>query len=547
MANGDDFEILPEESTPPGRDSRPWLWVLVVLAIAVFAFAVGMAFSTFRSRVGNGNSDTPTPVVVAGDAIPTFTATSPATATATALGAEANATLTNAATAAAPTVAATATQPAPTLPATATPMASCAYQPAAEFVAITNAAPFGCATSEAGLVWSAWEPFERGDMLWRSDNDRAYSFFNDGTWMPINEKWDNQPLPTRGDPPPGLQAPIRGFGYAWGARDELFQRLGWATDQERGFCAFLQNFEHGFILQSSDVEFCQDNLFNQARAPEWKPLLLVVHDSGQWLNLLALPGATPPAPGPVATTATENATATTAAIPILTPTLTATPVVTARRDRPADHGIYTAPAVGERTLDANFGDWPDAWQPIGTVVQGANNYSGSQDLAGDFQVAWSRDGLYLAVRVTDDRYRSGPEGTDMWQGDSLEIHFDRALAADFDATVADADDYQIGVGFGPNLDQLLFYRWLPLDKEGALAAAGAVAATPDGYRVELLLPWSTFDVTAGELSGGQSFGFNLSISDNDADFPAQETVLSASPKRTTYNNPTEWATLVLAQ
>jgi hypothetical protein len=41
------------------------------------------------------------------------------------------------------------------------------------------------------------------------------------------------------------------------------------------------------------------------------------------------------------------------------------------------------------------------------------------------------------------------------------------------------------------------------------------------------------------------FGFNVSVNDNDGDVPAQQTVISSSPARTTYNNPTEWGTLAL--
>jgi hypothetical protein len=113
-------------------------------------------------------------------------------------------------------------------------------------------------------------------MFWRNDTNRTFAFFNDGRWAPVDERWDGQPAPSRGDPPAGLRAPERGFGYAWAIRDDLFQRLGWAADQERGFCAVIKTFDRGFILQSSDVEFCQDNLYNHARAPEWKPLLMVV-------------------------------------------------------------------------------------------------------------------------------------------------------------------------------------------------------------------------------------------------------------------------------
>ncbi|MBX3010162.1 MAG: hypothetical protein KF832_01600 [Caldilineaceae bacterium] len=543
MSNHDDFNVLPDEPTSPSWSSRPWIWVLLVVAIAIFAFAVGMAVSTFSSRVGDGETNTlPTPTAVATNVavVPTFTdLPSP---TATALNGQptnANATATVSALASATATAV------PTFTAVAVTCQRAVYE---AFASLYDAGRLGCAVSDAGLVWSAWEAFERGYMFWRSDNNLAYAFFTDNQWLPVNERWDGQPVPSRGEPPAGFRAPERGFGYAWGVRDDFFQRLGWATDQERGFCAVIQNFERGFLLQSSNVEFCQDNLYNHARAPEWRPLLMSVSQDGSWRN--AFGGATPnqpPSSGPTATSlpATNTPDATATALSIATPLPTATPNTGVQRDRPARNGVFTARSQIPQNLDGSFADWSGNWFPINTVVQGSSNYSGADDIAGDFQVAWSRDGLYLAVRVRDDRYRAGPAGTDMWQGDGLELHLDRFLSLDFDSTIADADDYQLGLSFGPERTELRIYRWLPFDREGQLNAPGAVVAVDEGYNLEVLLPWTLFDIGGNEVVPNQRFGFNLSINDNDADVPAQETVLSASPSRVTYNNPTEWGTLIL--
>lgn len=546
MSNQDDFNILPEEPAGSRWSSRPWLWVLLIIAIAIFAFAVGMAVSTFSNRVRNDEANPlPTPtLIVTNAAVPTFTDLPAVTATATA----------NAQTTAQVTpVGATATLPAPptpTTPATATaPVATCPRAVYEAFAPLYDGGRLGCAVNDAGLVWSAWEVFERGYMFWRSDNNLAYALFTDNSWLPVNERWDGQSVPSRGEPPAGLRAPERGFGYAWAVRDDFFQRLGWATDQERGFCAIIQNFERGFMLQSSDVEFCQDNLYNHARSAEWKPLLLVVVNNGAWGNALGGPSPNTPTSGvtPNATTAvnTPDATATALSLATPLPTATATGSASAPRPRPARNGTFTASSQPPPSLDGSLADWSGNWYPLNTVVQGNNNYSGADDIAGDFQVAWSRDGLYLAVRVRDDRYRAGPPGTDMWQGDGLELHLDRFLALDYDGAIADADDYQLGLSFGPDRNEVRLYRWLPLEKEAALSGAGTVVAVGEGYDLELLLPWNLFDIGGDEVVVNQNFGFNLSINDNDADTFAQETVLSASPSRTTYNNPTEWGTLIL--
>lgn len=551
--NSNDYDILPDDPTPePGRKRLVWL---VIVAAAVFLFAVGMAVATFTNRMGgNPAADEdeasallPTLTPTSNTANPTFTLT-PLVETATAVN---NTPGDNT-----PVVV---TNPPPTLnvtPATATPAPpptnppSCGRAVLAEFAPIYSTA-LGCATNDANLVWSAWERFERGAMFWRSDNDRAYVFFNDGEWAPIDEKWEGQEIPSRGDPPAGLRAPERGFGYAWSRRDDLFQRLGWANDQERGFCAVIQSFERGFILQSSAVEFCQDQLYNHARAPEWQPLLIVAVDNVGWRNFAGGPAVTPfptaTAGAPTAAitpdvTAEATATATTVETATSIPTATTDPAV--QQQRPDNNGSFRAP-TGSHTLDGDFGDWGGNWQPISAMVQGAENYSGSDDLRGDFQVSWALEGLYVAVQVGDDRYRAGPNGTDMWQGDSLEIHLDRALANDYGNAVADGDDYQLGVSFGEGRNEIRLYRWLPLAQEGAFPISGAVRADGEGYAAEFLIPWTLFDVTSADLGAGKRFGFNISISDNDGDTPAQESILSASPARTTYNNPTEWGTLIL--
>lgn len=542
MSNQDDFNIFPEEPTEPGWSSRPWVWVLLIAAIAIFAFAVGMAVSTFSNRVGNGEPNTlPTPTLIeTKSVVPTFTTVPTASVTATA---PANGQPTVANTPATPTTLAAT----PTVAAATPTSAGCQRAVYAPFTPVYDGARLGCAVTDAGLVWSAWEAFERGAMFWRSDNNRAYAFFTDNSWLPVNERWDGQPVPSRGEPPAGMRAPERGFGYAWGVRDDFFQRLGWATDQERGFCAIIQSFDRGFILQSSDVEFCQDNLYNHARAPEWQPLFLVVANDGSWRNFAG--GAPPPPPSggttPAAATPAVDATAT--ALAIATPLPTATTVVNpdAQRSRPARNGAFIASSQVPASIDGALDDWPGNWYPINTVVQGNSNYTGADDIGGDFQVAWSGDGLYLAVRVRDDRYRAGPDGTDMWQGDGLELNFDRFLTLDYDSTIADADDYQLGVSFGPNRNELRMYRWLPFEKEAQLNSSGAISAVGEGYDLELFLPWSFFDLGGDEVGPNRNFGFNLSINDNDADAPAQESVLSASPSRTTYNNPAEWGTLSL--
>lgn len=149
-----------------------------------------------------------------------------------------------------------------------------------QYVEHTNT---GCAIDVGRIIWSAWQPFEHGFLLWRSDTDSAYFFTSDGKWGAIAEHWDGVTEPTsRGIPPASLKSPVRGFGYIWGRNDSLFNLLGWATDDEKGFCGLLQEFEQAFVIQSSKMTACQDELYNHAQDSSFGLQSLTALASGDW-------------------------------------------------------------------------------------------------------------------------------------------------------------------------------------------------------------------------------------------------------------------------
>ncbi|HUW13597.1 MAG TPA: restriction endonuclease [Anaerolineae bacterium] len=521
---------------------------LMALAAIVVALALIVVFPQVSRRLGIGSNPTSAwvpPTVTQSQAINTPAATiPPPAATAEVVAAQPTPTASSEPSPAATVLpAATATpEPPPSPTATPEPAATavntCAVDVAADLADLYNRPLLGCATGDASIVWSAWQPFERGYMLWRSDSDAAYAFAgsSEGMWLELSDRWDGSAPVSRGDPPAGLQAPIRGFGYVWSRNDDLFHNLGWAADQEKGFCASLQPFELGFLLRSSAVESCTaEGDFNHAHTPDWTPISLVAHASG-WSggehagtgpsDVALEPASTPPTPSPTASPQ-----------PVAT--------LASPHSRPKSQGMFFADADESVVLDGRFDEWPNQWIPIAAVVHGHADLQDSSDLAGSFQVSWSVRGLALALQAGDELHRSGPQGTLMWMGDGLEIHFDRLLRDDFETATVDEDDTQIGVSYGPGLDEVRGYRWYPYDRETQLDLPGVVSAQPTGYSLEILLPWSVFGVQPGDLSPGQSFGFNITMNDNDGDTPAQQTTLSASPARTTYDNPTEWGTLVL--
>lgn len=163
------------------------------------------------------------------------------------------------------------------------PKPSCQTAIDSAFVGTWAIADLGCPTAKAHITWAAQQHFDGGCLLWRQDTDRMYVLFNDGTWTGFLDEWDQvSSIPSRGNPPAGRHAAVRGFGYLWGSNDGVWTQLGWALEEEKGFCARIQPCERGFLLRSSTVKTCLNDLYNQARSSDFTPILFAVYDNGSW-------------------------------------------------------------------------------------------------------------------------------------------------------------------------------------------------------------------------------------------------------------------------
>lgn len=166
----------------------------------------------------------------------------------------------------------------------APPDLTCQTRITPDLAAYWNQAELGCPTAPAKLTWASWTPYERGHVIWLDDSKNIYGFFQSGWWLSVSDTWDgHSTTPSRGVPPPGLLEPIRGSGHVWGTNDTFFNELGWAKQEQKGFCALLQTFERGFILRTDrTVENCKDNLFNRAREGDFGFDYLKAVNQGNW-------------------------------------------------------------------------------------------------------------------------------------------------------------------------------------------------------------------------------------------------------------------------
>jgi hypothetical protein len=100
----------------------------------------------------------------------------------------------------------------------------------------------GCPTGAAFDVGASYQSFENGYMIWRSDTNEIYVFYNDGTAAYFVEK-DYAGLPEaqlQEMPPLDRQAPGSGFGKVWANAPGVREKLGWAVDSEVGYTAKIQ-------------------------------------------------------------------------------------------------------------------------------------------------------------------------------------------------------------------------------------------------------------------------------------------------------------------
>ncbi|HFD38973.1 MAG TPA: hypothetical protein ENJ31_03870, partial [Anaerolineae bacterium] len=146
----------------------------------------------------------------------------------------------------------------PTPQAAPTPTA-CALSPAAPFAAAYGrgsiAARLGCPTAEATVTAAAYQPFERGLMFWRADEQAVYVLYERGEWARYPDRWDESQPPEDPSltPPDGLQQPVRGFGKVW--REQLGgpqAEIGWALESEMGYEMSVQPFSGGQMFVGMD-------------------------------------------------------------------------------------------------------------------------------------------------------------------------------------------------------------------------------------------------------------------------------------------------------
>jgi hypothetical protein len=102
-----------------------------------------------------------------------------------------------------------------------------------------------CRTADATGADSAYQTFEGGIMVWRSDTRQVYGLHHSGAAFLETEMYSEGGSLWEGDIPPGLLRPERGFGDVWSRVQPIRDNFGWATSAERGFAGTFQRGQNG--------------------------------------------------------------------------------------------------------------------------------------------------------------------------------------------------------------------------------------------------------------------------------------------------------------
>lgn len=107
------------------------------------------------------------------------------------------------------------------------------------------------ATAQPQTIEVAFQCYERGAMIWRSDNGTIYVLagWADGA-VYVYQGGSYADLPeARGRPPqPDLLLPASGFGKLWAAHTAVRSTLGWATRLEQAYDALVTPYATRLII-----------------------------------------------------------------------------------------------------------------------------------------------------------------------------------------------------------------------------------------------------------------------------------------------------------
>ena len=181
---------------------------------------------------------------------------------------------------------------------------------------------------------------------------------------------------------------------------------------------------------------------------------------------------------------------------------------------------YVTPALPVRdiprleiTVDGKIKDWGERGLKVLSLTGGRSSKERGKmcppaDFDPSFRIGWNDRGLLMLVRVRDDVANESPTATQLSRGDSVEVFIASKVGL--------AEHYQVVVAPGADPKQPKTRVQL-FDRRNApgrakLTAQSAAVKTPDGYVVEMLLPWKNLKIAPAV---GREFAMQVLVNDSD--------------------------------
>jgi len=125
---------------------------------------------------------------------------------------------------------------------------TCAKSPGPSFQRLWTRDRIGCAVNDEKGITSAYQEFENGFMLWRSDNNTFHVVNDDGSLWSTGNYPRSEPPDFACNQASQLGQPRRGFSMVWCDHESIRQSIGNAIGGEIGDIRPLQQFEDGFMV-----------------------------------------------------------------------------------------------------------------------------------------------------------------------------------------------------------------------------------------------------------------------------------------------------------
>ncbi|MFW5851377.1 MAG: glycoside hydrolase family 9 protein [Bacteroidota bacterium] len=171
----------------------------------------------------------------------------------------------------------------------------------------------------------------------------------------------------------------------------------------------------------------------------------------------------------------------------------------------SDEIILSAPpALVQTTSEITIDGTKDDVYPIGTNLESfLVGTPSAANLSAEWSGMWDNSNVYLFISVTDDELYND-SGTAWYEDDGVEVFIDGDNSK---GTTYDNNDFQWGFIWGGNL-----YAGGNNPDNSTTDIVYEIIETPNGYDLEISIPWSTIGVTPVV---GNFIGFDLGINDDD--------------------------------